>query len=400
MATATMTDELVFDPNDHATIFDPHALFKRLRDEAPLYHNPHLNFYAVSRFDDVEKVLLTRDVFISRRGCTLDMLRMNREVPPGTLIFEDEPHHGIHRALLSRMFTPRRVASLEPDIRQLCADLLDPFVGSDGFDFVQDLAAMVPMQVIGMLLGIPAEDQVKVRDHFAERREMRIKDKENAGNHYSHNGEIFSDYIDYRMANPSDDIMTHLLTTEFVDADGVTKRLSKEELLRYVSIIASAGNDTTKVLIGFAGKLLAEFPDQRRRLVEDPTLVPNAVEEVLRYEPNTLANCRWADSDFEMHGQVVPAGSIMVTLTPAAGRDERRFDDPDRFDVAREAGKHMYFGFGSHYCLGQALARLEGRVVLEEVLRRFPEWDTDLAHAEFTHLTDARGYSKLPIVLP
>ena len=400
MTTATETAELVFDPYDHATIFDPHALFKRMRAEAPLYRNDEIGFYAVSRFDDVEKVLLTRDVFISRRGVTLDMLRSGMEIPVGTLIFDEPPHHGIHRHLLSRMFTPRRVSSLEPHIRQLCSDLLDPHVGTDGFDFVRDLAAVVPMRVIGMLLGIPDSEQVRIRDHFESNRKKRVEDKETAGQNYGVDGAIFAEFIDYRAENPSDDIMSHLLHTEFEGADGAMRKLSRSELLAYVNIVAAAGNETTKVLIGWAAKLLAENPDQRRLLVEDLTLVPRAVEEVLRCEPNTLANCRWSVSDFELHGQTVPAGSIMVTLTPSAGRDEKYFVDPDRFDVTREPGKHMYFGFGAHYCLGQALARLEGRVALEEVLKRFPEWDVDLAGARLAPTASVRGWESMTVVIP
>ncbi len=177
------------------------------------------------------------------------------------------------------------------------------------------------------------------------------------------------------------------------------RRLSRDELLCYVNIIAAAGNETTRILIGWIGRLLAEHPEERRKIVEDPSLSVRAVEEVLRYEPNTLTNCRWCKDDFEFHGEVVPANSIMVTLTASAGRDDRVYPDPDRFDVTRKPGKHMYFGFGAHYCLGQALARLEGRIVLEEVLKRFPEWDVDLANSRFMYHTDNRGYSRLPVVV-
>jgi cytochrome P450 len=395
--TATNSD-LVFDPYDHSIMIDPHALFRRLREEAPLYHNQEHDFYAVSRFDDVEKVLLTRDVFISRKGVTLGLLKSDWEIPAGTLIFDEPPVHGIHRKLLSRMFTPKRVAELEPKIRELCAELLDPLVGSDGFDYVRDLGSIVPMQVISMLLGIPEEEQVRVRDHFAHTREDFDSSDVEADEH-TLDGGIFAEFIDWRVEHPSDDIMSHLLHAEFEDENGVTRKLSRDELLCYVNIVAAAGNETTRILIGWTGKLLADHPDERRKIVEDPSLSARAVEEVLRYEPNTLTNCRWSVSDFEFHGQVVPAESIMVTLTPSAGRDDRVYPDPDRFDVTRDPGMHMYFGFGAHYCLGQALARLEGRIVLEEVVKRFPEWDVDLANSRFMYHTDNRGYSSLPVVL-
>jgi cytochrome P450 len=399
VTTTATTSDLVFDPYDHDTMVDPHALFRRLRDEAPLYYNPEHDFYAVSRFDDVEKVLLTRDVFISRKGVTLGLLKSDWEIPAGTLIFDEPPVHGIHRKLLSRMFTPRRVAELEPKIRELCAELLDPQIGGDGFDFVRDLGSVVPMKVISMLLGIPEEEQQRVRDTLAHTRED-FDSSDMPNDEHSLDGAMFAEFIDWRVDHPSDDIMSHLLHVEFEDENGVTRKLSRDELLCYVNIVAAAGNETTRILIGWTGKLLADHPDERRKLVEDPSLSVKAVEEVLRYEPNTLSNCRLSVSDFEFHGETVPANSIMVTLTPSAGRDDRVYDDPDRFDVTRDPGMHMYFGFGAHYCLGQALARLEGRVVMEEVVKRFSEWDVDLDNSKFMYHMDNRGYSSLPIVLP
>ena len=395
MTSTAATGELVYDPYDHETIFDPHAVFRRLRDEAPLYHSEQYGFYAVSRFEDVERTLVNRETFVSYKGVTLDMLMSGMEIPPGTLIFEDPPTHGIHRALLSRMFTPRRIGELEPAIRQLSVELLDPLVGAGGFDFVADLGSQVPMRVIGMLLGIPEADQEAVRDHFGRNR----ADEEGADDGVL-SGAIFADYIDWRVEHPSGDIMTQLLNAEFEDENGAMRRLTRDELLAYVNIIAAAGNETTRVLIGWMGRLLSDYPDERRCLVEDPSLVPNAVEEILRFEPNTLQNCRHVARDVEYHGEVVPAGSIMVTLTPAANRDDRHFADPDRLDVQRDLGHHLAFGFGAHYCLGQALARLEGRIVLEEVLKRFPQWDADLEASKFMYHTDMRGYDSLPVVVP
>jgi cytochrome P450 len=363
-----------------------------MRAETPVYRSDEHGFYAVSRFDDTERVLVDRDTFVSRRGVTLDLLKLGVEMPPGTLIFEDPPTHGIHRSLLSRLFTPRRIGELEPEIRRLCATLMDPLIGSGGFDVIEKVASEVPMRVISMLVGIPESEQVRVRDHFLGSRGEHRTGVE------SLYGEIFAEFIDWRVEHPSDDIMTNLLNAEFEDENGVTKKLTRDELLAYVNIVAAAGNETTRILIGWTAALLAEHPDQRKLLVDDRSLVGNAIEEVLRFEPNTLQNCRWSVKDSEFHGVTVPANSIMVTLTPSANRDERHFPDPDRFDVQRKIDHHKSFGFGPHYCLGQALARLEGRVVLEELLARWPAWDVELDGAEFMHFTDNRGYSKLPIV--
>jgi cytochrome P450 len=382
---------LDYDPTDHATIRDPHPLFRRLREEAPLYRNEQQDFYALSRFEDVERAHINRDVFISARGVTLDILRLGIVIPPGTLIFEDPPEHTIHRGLLSRVFTTNRVSALEPEIRALCARLLDPFVGEPGFDFVGDLAAQVPTQVIGMLLGIPESERARVRDHFAVAHE-------NPGEHTDILlGGIFAEYIDWRAEHPSDDVMTHLMNAEFEDERGVTRTLTREELLAYVNIVAAAGNETTNRLIGWTGMLLAEHADQRKALVEDRSLLPGAVDEILRFEPTTLQSCRYVTRDVELHGESVPEGSIMVLLLCSANRDERRYDDPDRFDVRRPASQMFSFGWGAHYCLGQALARLEGRIVLDEVLNRFPEWDVDSDNARFAYITDMRGWDALPV---
>ena len=392
--TATSTDELLYDPTDHDTLIDPHALFTRMRDEAPLYHRDDQDFYAVSRFADIENVLVDRETFVSHRGVVLGLLRSGLEFP-GTMIFEDPPAHTIHRALLSRMFTSLRVAGLEAEIRDLCARLMDPLIGSGGFDAVAEIASIVPMRVIGMLIGIPDEDQAGLRDRM-----LGDRDREGQSIEQRLSGDLFADYIDWRVEHPSDDIMTHLLTAEFADEHGETVRLTRDELLTYLRIVAGAGNGTTRILIGWYTKLLADHPDQRALLVADPSLIPNAIEETLRYEGNTLQNCRYVARDVELHGEVVPAGSFMVTLTPSGNRDERVFEDAQSYDVTRDIHHHLAFGFGSHYCLGQALARLEGRIVLEEMLTRWPEWETDMSGARFMFHEDNRGWDSLPIVVP
>jgi cytochrome P450 len=394
-ATSTSSD-LVYDPYDPKLARDPWTLFKRMRDEAPLYYNHQLGFYALSRFDDVERAHVNREVFISSHGGTLSILKSGMELPPGTVIFEDPPTHTIHRKLLSRMFTPRRVAELEDGIRRLCALLMDPLVGAGRFDWISDFGKDVPTTTVGMLLGIPEEDQKKVRDFFDSSRD---REYENRGDVLT--GGIFAEYVDWRVEHPSDDIMTQLLYAEFEDVDGQIRRLRREELLAYVNIVAAAGNDTTKLLIGWTGRLLSDHPDQRRLLVDDPTRIPGAIEEILRFEPPPLQSCRYVARDIELHGEVVPEGSIMAMLLASANRDERHIDDPDQFDVLREPGQHFTFGFGAHYCLGQALARLQGRIVLEEVLKRWPEWELDEEGAEFVlHDADLRGWDALPVTTP
>jgi cytochrome P450 len=398
--TAIDTTEPYYDPYDVGIDADPYPVFHRLRDEAPLYHNERYDFYALSRFDDVERSLLDARQYISGRGGILELIKAGVEMPSGILIFEDPPTHTIHRGLLSRVFTPRRVAELEPKMREFCAQSLDPFVGTGGFDFIADLGSQMPMRVIGMLLGIPDEDQEAIRDRVDESLRTEAGQPMRTSAEDIMSGEMFADYIDWRAAHPSDDLMTELLQAEFEDETGTTRRLRREEILTYVTVIAGAGNETTTRLIGWAGKVLAEHPDQRRELVADRSLLPAAIEELLRYEPPAPHVGRYLPEAVEVHGRTVPAGSAMLLLVGAANRDERRYDDADRFDIHRTIRPHLTFGYGIHFCLGAALARLEGRVALDEVLDRFPEWEVDTARARLAPTSTVRGWDTLPVAVP
>lgn len=389
---ASAASDLRYDPYDVELNIDPFPVFARLREEAPLYYNPDLDFYALSRYDDVNKALIDNETFISGRGALLEIIKSGMEIPPGTLIFEDPPIHTIHRNLLSRMFTPRKVAALEPQVREFTASCLDPLVGTGRFDFVNDLGEQMPMRVIGMLLGIPEDRQRQVTDHGEASLQREKVDSFSSG-------EIFAEFIDWRTDHPSDDIMTDLLNAEFTDETGTLRRLHRDELLMYLTVVATAGAETTTRLIGWAGKTLAEHPDQRRALVENPALIPQAVEEILRFEPPALQIARYVARDVEYYGQTVPAGSAMLMLVGSANRDHRRFaPDGDVFDIHREQKAHMTFGAGAHFCLGNALARLEGRIALEEVLKRFPTWEVDWAGAVKSPSTAVRGWEALPTV--
>ena len=318
----TSTDSQVrFDPYDAELIVDPYPMFARLREEAPLYYNAQYDFYALSRFADVNKALVDHDTFSSARGAILELIKANLDIPSGMLIFEDPPIHDVHRKLLSRMFTPRKIGALEPMTREFCAQLLDPLVGTGRFDFVTDLGAMMPMKVISALLGIPEDDQVYVRDRGNAQLRTEAGKPMRAAEQGLSVGEQFAAYIDWRADNPSDDIMTELLNVEFVDETGSTRRLTRDEILVYLNVVAGAGNETTTRLIGWAGKVLAEHPDQRRELVDNPRLIPQAIEELLRYEPPAPHVSRYVTRDVTLYGQTVPEGSVMMMLLGAACRD-------------------------------------------------------------------------------
>jgi cytochrome P450 len=378
---------------------DPYPVYRRMREEAPVYYNDKHDFFAVSRFADVEKGLLDAQTYISGKGAILEVIKADIEIPPGVIIFEDPPTHTIHRRLLSRAFTPRRVAELEPKIRQFCANSLDPLVGSDRLDFIADLGSQMPMRVIGMLLGIPESDQAAVRDHV----DASLRTNEGQPMQVSENfvtGAMFADYVEWRAKHPSDDIMTELLQAEFEDETGTLRNLTRNELLTYVEVLAGAGNETTTRLIGWTAKVLAEHPEQRAQLVEDRSLIANAIEEVLRYESPAHHVGRYVTrEDLTVLGTKVPKGSVMLFLLGSANRDDRRFPDGDTFDIHRKDGRHLTFGNGIHLCMGAALARMEGCIALDEVLSRFPKWEIDLENARLSPTSTVRGWETLPAFL-
>lgn len=397
-ATTQATDAPRYDPWDVDLNADPYPMFKRLRDEVPLYYNAEHDFYAVSRFEDVNRALVDHQTFSSARGVVLEILKADIEIPPGTLIFEDPPIHDIRRNLLSRAFTPRKMNAIEPLIREFTARCLDPLVGGDHIDFVKHLGSVMPLRVVGMLFGIPEHFQNVVIDQADNIRTERGEKLDHSEG--MTDGQVFAEFIDWRMANPSDDLTSELLEVEFEDETGTRRRLHRDELLMLMNVVSVAGAETTTRLIGWSGKLLSDHPDQRRRLAADRTLLPGAIEEILRFEPPALQAARYVTRDVEYYGQTVPAGSALLTLIGAANRDDQRFGpDAESFDVGRAPRQHVTFGVGAHYCLGNALARLEGRIALDEILNRFPDWEVDLDNAVFSSSSAVRGWDSMPAKL-
>jgi cytochrome P450 len=396
----TAVDTVYYDPYDPDIVRDPYPTYRRLREEAPLYYNDKYGFYAVSRYADCERGLPDWETFNSGRGAIIELIKANLDLPPGTLIFEDPPVHDIHRNLLVRVFTPRRVAALEPKIREYCERCLDPLVGEKRFDLIAELGAEMPARVIGWLLGIPEEDQASIRESVDANLRTRAGEQMQVKDTSFVSGDMFADYIDWRADNPSNDLMTDLLNAEFEDENGERRKLTRQEVLTYVSVVAGAGNETTTRLIGWMGSTLAQHPEQRAALVADSSLIPSAVEEVLRYEGPAPHMSRYVAKDVEFHGTIVPAGSIMTFIIGSANRDDRRFPNGDSFDIHRPVTQHLGFGYAVHYCMGAALARLEGRVALEEILQRFPEWDVEWDGAKLGSTSTVRGWETLPVVVP
>ncbi len=397
--SSALERDVYYDPYDIGINTDPYPTFRRLRDEAPIYYNEKYDVWALSRHVDVERGLLDWETLSNRRSDILDIIKSGMPLPTAVVLFEDPPLHTMHRGLMSRVFTPRKMSALEGQVRDFCAKCLEPLVGGEKFDFATDLGAEMPMKVIGMLLGIPESDHTAVRDKSDAYLRTRPGEPMAVKQEAIANGDMFAEYVDWRARHPSDDLMTALLNAEFEDDTGTRRKLSRVEVLTYTQVLAGAGNETTGRLIGWLGKVLGEHPDQRRELVADPTLIPQAIEETLRFEPTGPHLARYVARDVEYYGRTVPEGSAMLLLVGAASRDERRYQDPDRFDIHRGEGQHLTFGFGLHFCLGASLARLEARVALEEVLKRFPEWEVDYANARMAPTSTVRGWETMPVFL-
>ena len=378
---------------------DPYPLWKRMRDEVPAYYNDQLDFYALSRFHDIEAAHRDAETFSSNHGTTLETMSPD-PVNTGMIIWLDPPKHTMLRKLVSRAFTTRRVSILEHRIREVGGRLLDAQVGSGKFDYVQDFSAILPPLVISSLLGIPEGEQPEMRRlvddifHMEEGVGMANDVSINALIGLSQRlGEHFAD----RRTNPQDDVFTDLVEAEVTDENGELRRLTDAELADFGVLLFSAGSETVARHLGWAASVLDAYPDQRAELAKDFSLIPNAVEEILRYEPPSPVNARWTTRDVTVDDVTIPANSRVILITGSAGRDERKYPNPDVLDIHRKVDLHMTFGYGVHFCLGAALARMEGRIGIEETLKRWPEWKVDRANTVPLYTSTVRGLLRLPV---
>ncbi len=380
-----------FNPYSYEFHDDPFPIYRVLRDDSPAYWNPTLRFWALSRYDDVLGALHDPATYCSRHGITLEP-----SPPLPMLLTTDPPEHTVMRRVVSRAFTPRRIADLEPTIRALSTRYIDGFSERGEADLIADYAAKLPMDVISRMLGVPAGDDDMLRtwtNALIDRAEGE-PDVTPAGiEAFSHLHSYFVDHVARLRAAPGDDLASALIAAE---ADG--RRLNDLELVGFCFLLIIAGNETTTKLLGNALYALQRFPDQRRIVLDDPSRIPDAVEETLRYDGSTQAMARTMTRDVELHGQRLREGDKVLLLLGSANRDERVFDRPDEFDLDRSRDvQHVGFGHGIHVCLGAALARLEMRVSLEELLRRLPDYELDPARLTRVHNGNVRGYASMPM---
>jgi cytochrome P450 len=384
-----------FDPYAWPLHEDPYPVYRRLRDEAPLYHNERLGFWALSRYDDVLAGFKDTDRLSNAGGVSLDRPTGRDAAETASFLAMDPPRHDRMRALVARGFTPKRVADLEPRIRAVAVGHIARFAARGRCDFIEDFAAKLPMDVISELLGVPADDRDRLRrwaDLLLHRDDaasgMPPASIAAAGSMSAY----FHELVASRRRRPGGDLTSALLDAEI---DG--QRLSEHEVAAFLFLMIVAGNETTTKLLGNAVYWLARNPDERDAVRRDPALIPAWIEETLRYDASTQILARTVRGAATFHGQALGDGERVLLLIGSANRDERAFERPDRFDVRRDASAHLAFGRGTHFCMGAALARLEARVALEEVQARLPDFEIDPRGLVRVHSINVRGFAAMPM---
>jgi cytochrome P450 len=378
---------------------DPYPTYRWLRDHAPLYRNDSLSFWALSRYRDVFDASLAWEIYSSAEGTTLERVDARLFETRPMIIFLDPPRHDRLRKLVSRAFTPRRVADLEPFIRGAVSRLLDRVAREGGGDFVRDVSMPLPMEVIFTLLGVPEDDRRQLRewmDLSLERDPDTPVIPERAMIAMASMMQYWPDFVDGLRRKPDGGLVSALLATEVEGEDGTPTRLTDGEVIGFCNLIGAAGNETVTKLLANACVLFARHPEQYRTILDHPDAIPDAVEETLRFTSPSQYQGRVTTRDVEWYGQAVPKGARVLLLTGSANRDEREFPDPDRFDVGRRPEQHLALGQGVHFCLGASLARLESRVTIEEFAKRFPRYTVDESKCVRVHMSNVHGFEHVP----
>ena len=389
-----------FDPYDPKLHEDPYPVYQELRDSHPAYYNPDMDFWALSRYDDVDNALKNPDLFISSEGVTVGIDKggdLQKAVP--LLIMMDGVDHTRLRSLVSGSFAPRRLKSLESAIDSIARSLAKELEAEAEPDLVYHFSNPLPTIVIAELLGVPSEDREQFKEWSNAITQFDPTKPQGAhpGGESGPAVELaayLSAVIEDRRKNPANDLLSQLVTTEI---DG--RSLTGPELLGFGFLLLVAGHETATNLISNAAILLDQHPDQRKKLIEDPSLLPLAVEEFLRFDSPVQGLARTTTEDVSLHGEVIPKGSSVLLLFASANRDERHFSNPAEFDITRSPNAHLAFGFGKHFCLGSGLARMEGRIAFEVLLERFPKYSLKNPEVERVRSGPIRGAVSLPVDL-
>jgi len=390
--------ELEYNPYAFALHDDPYEIYRRLREEAPTYWNQELSFWVLSRFEDVQNAFRDFETFSSTGGVALESRRRGTTERAGfqQLIEMDPPDHTSFRKLVNRIFTGRRVAQMEEEIRNIFTHYLDQIIEKGEANLVNELSSPFPMDVISAFLDIPEQDRAELRsysDTILIREDGKIEIPQEAAEGMFAMLQYFIDDLPKRRENPRKGIIDDLLTLE---VDG--RSLTEEELLGFCILFVIAGHETTTKMIANAIELLSRHPEQRNQIVQNPALAPAVVEEVVRYHNSTQYMHRTMTTDLDLHGNTLKKGDSVLLLIGAANHDEREFGPTaGQFDIHRNPDRHLSFGYGAHFCLGAALARMEGKIAIEEIHRRLPDYEVNHDEKVRFHSSNVTGWTELPI---
>lgn len=390
-----------FDPFSADFFDDPYDTYRALRDQAPVYQNTRYGFWALSRFDDIAAAHRDWQTFSSAHGVTLHDILAPVPPPPASIIYLDPPAHERVRNLVSRVFTPRAIAALDPMIRQVIRATLDTLRGRRELDIVADFAAPFPVEVISEMLGVPTADRqaVRLRTDTLLHREPNDPSPTPAGIEASMvQHQYFLALVEEKRRHPGDDVITRLCDAEFPGANG-PERLGDGEIAGFALLLGAAGSETVTKLIGNGVVLFHRFPSEWNKVVADPARIPNAVEEILRYWAPSQYQGRYTTAPATLHGVTIPKDVPVLLLTGSASRDERAYPNPDRFDIDRKPELPLGFGYGIHSCLGAALARLESRIAFEEMRVCYPRYRVDESGLRRVHMANVAGFSHVPIAI-
>ncbi|MFC9663895.1 cytochrome P450 [Nocardia sp. NPDC127606] len=397
--TSAAVEPLTFDPYDYGFHEDPYPTYHRLRTEAPLYHNPDLDFWALSRHSDVIAAFRDSNRLSSANGVSLDPAAWGPHAHRVmSFLAMDDPRHMRMRRLVFKGFTPKRVAEMEVRIREITLEHLEPALARGSFDWIDEVAGKLPMDVISELMGVPAPDRAEIRrlaDLVVHREEGVLDVPVDAIDASIRLFGYYADMVAQRRAAPADDLTSALLDAE-IDDDTLTD----EEIIGFMFLMVVAGNETTTKLLGNALYWAAANPTEYAKVVAEPELVSDWVEETLRYDTSSQIVARTAAVDLDYHGGTIPAGAKVLLLIGSANRDATAFDDGDSYVIDRNDSSALAsFGAGVHFCLGAHLARLEATIVLGEFASRVARYDVDADGIERVHSTNVRGFAKLPITV-
>lgn len=389
--------DLVLDPYDYDFHENPYPYYQRLRDEAPLYRNDDLNFWALTRHADVHRGFRNSTALSNKLGVSLDPISRTPEAyRTMSFLAMDDPGHLRLRTLVSKGFTPRRVREFEARVLELTREHLDIALQSNSFDFIADFAGRLPMDVISELVGVPVADRERLRALADEvmHRQDGVADVPMSAIEASMQLLVYyADMVAQRRRKPTDDLTSALLEAE-IDGD----RLGDDEIMAFLFLMVVAGNETTTKLLGNALYWGGMFPDQLTGVHADHSRIPLWVEETLRYDTSSQILARVVVEDVEFHGTTLHDGDTVLLVPGAAHRDERVFDNPDAYRIGRDIGsKLLSFGSGAHFCLGAHLARMEARIALTALFERITGYEVDTANAVRVHSSNVRGFASLPI---